>query len=117
MIVFIYKNIVIGGVHTLLLRISKCLLQRGYPLCIYCNSISPDIVNHYYDNKIPIIIYSKDLKYVISEVDTKDSYLIVFEFDLYLDLSLRTRKYKNSMVFLYSVFTKIIFTKSISTKA
>ena len=103
MIAFLYKNIVIGGVHTLLYRMSNCLLQRGFSVGIYCNSISPDIIDFYHNSNIPLIIYPKNLKYIFRELNSNDNYIIVFEFDLYLDLVLNTRKRGNNKIFLYSV--------------
>lgn len=103
-IVFVYTNIVVGGIQTLLLRLSCALINRGYTVSIYYNSIYSNGEQDYTSKGIKVYqyqgVYPKSFEY-----KNKGLTIITFEALVYIKLVMDNHKCNSNQndVFLYSV--------------
>lgn len=103
-IAFVYTNIVIGGIQTLLIRISRALIKKGYHVYIYYNSIYPNGELEYKRLGAKVFKYQGDYPKNL-KLNKNNIAVITFEVGVYIDLvrdNHKNNKDKNN-IFLYSV--------------
>lgn len=95
----------IGGVHTLLLRLSKSLMERGNSVCVFCFGMEDGLEYQYQSQGVKIV--KSNIKSISKDINNLDSAIdavIAFEFDLFLKLFISSKKTKFAKkIFLYSV--------------
>lgn len=101
MIYHLYKNIVVGGAETLILRLCKATLQRGDECKVICSSVSDVMKKAFEDEKIEIIVYSEwDFEGISKSLSDSDR---VYTYTLldFLHCERFGNKSVHSKVFLY----------------
>ena len=101
-ITFVYENIVIGGVQTLLIRLSKALIKIGVNVEIYYSRIYERGELEFEEIGTNMYSYTRQYPYDIIE-SNKNSNIITFEVGTYMDMVVANKKSSNTSIFLYSV--------------
>lgn len=101
---FVYKNIVVGGVQTLLLRLSKALIESGNKVSIYYNTIYANGTEVYTRYGIDLYKYEGDIPKSFND-DFGTQLIITFEPEIYIKLVINNYKNRKNKdrIFLYSV--------------
>ncbi len=104
-IVFVYNNIVIGGVQTLLLRLVPSLQKNGNDVVVYCKKIYQGGNDCFHSRGVKIEYFEDEFpKELLLKAKNREIYIIVFEFELYWRIIQKNKQFHGKAnVFLYSV--------------
>lgn len=81
MIIFYYKNMILGGAELLMIRLAKTMMKLGKKCCIFAESIDDNLLNQICENDIDYKIVSNSEKRIndfIRECEDVCYYIAVF---------------------------------------
>lgn len=103
-IVFVYRNLVIGGIQSLLIRLSDALIANNYSVTIYYNSIYENGENDYIGRGVKLAKYEGFCPNELNKIDEIQS-IITFEAEVYIKLVINNHRFNKDKdkIYLYSV--------------
>lgn len=103
-IIFVYENIVTGGVYSLLLRFCKSLTKHNIESTVVCKKIDKKCKEAFINNNISFTLLRSYRQYDFKTLLNNDSNLLItFEASSYIECVSLFFKNDNTKVLLYSV--------------